>query len=103
MSKILILVPLVRLRRIILRVARSVRSDYRRTLIEIQRDVALEMNRNGQVISGREIYRPATGCGGRVDRFVNGGSIKGLVVSGGTEGFHIVGGGISRQSGKRNL
>ena len=102
MSKILILVPLVRLRRIILRVARSVRGDNRRTLIEIQCDVAFEMNRNGQVISGRKVYRAANGRRRRIDRFVNGRSIKGLAVSGSTEGFHVVGRGISCGSGKRN-
>ena len=90
-TEILILIPLVWLRRIVLRTIGGRRRDDRRALIEIERDVAFEMNRHRQIISSREVNRAATrrGCG--VDRLIDCGRVKRLAVTSSTEGFDVIG------------
>src|SRR6185437_4566218 len=81
-TKVLILVPLVWLWRIVFNVVRSVCRDNLRTLIQIQRYVALQMNRHTQIIAGREINRAAASRGGRVDGFIYRLSVESVAVTG---------------------
>src|ERR1044071_823578 len=97
-AEILILVPLVWLWRIVFNVVRSVCRDNLRTLIHIERDVAVQMNRHGQIISGREINRAAASRDGRVDGFVYRLSVESVAVTGCAKRLNVVRGYFGRSS-----
>src|SRR5712692_2995021 len=88
--KVLVLFPLVWLRRIVLHAVRRACGNEGGALIEIQSNVALEMNRNRKVIAGREAHRSTTSRGCHVNCFVDGRSVERLTIAGGAERFHVV-------------
>src|SRR5205814_6734117 len=76
-AEVLILVPLVRLRQIVLAVAVArVCGEYGRALVEVERDVALEPNREGAVRARGEAHGAAARVGGGVNRAVDGGRVE---------------------------
>src|SRR5207302_5888380 len=88
--EVLILIPLVWLRRIVSNVLRRLGRDNRGALVEIKSDFALETNRNGKVIARRKVHRAPAGRSRRVDRPVDRWGVKCLAVGFGAEGLDVV-------------
>src|SRR5215467_12349170 len=70
-SEILVIIPFIRLRRIVFSRRCRVGGDDDRALIEIKLDVALQPNGRGEIVSGRKENGPAAGGCRLLDRFVN--------------------------------
>src|SRR5262249_42196021 len=87
--EVLIFIPFIRFGRIILDLIRSVGRDNRCALIEIQRDIAFEMNRYRQVISCRKINGAASGGSRRLDAPVDRRSVEYFPIANRTKRFNV--------------
>src|SRR5262249_14909163 len=91
MSKILILIPLIRFRCIVhSMVGHRISRDDRRPLIQVERDIALQMNRKAQVRSGRKPHGSPAGRGSSIDGLVDGGRVQVLSIALRTEGPYVI-------------
>src|SRR5581483_10412254 len=107
MAEVLELVPLVRLGEIIsigVSVARlrRIRRYNARTLFQVKRDVALQMDGVGEIIARREVNRPAAcrrcGC----NRFLDDCRVQTPAVALRTQRFHVeYAGSVSGEGGAR--
>src|SRR5713226_7823401 len=91
MAKVLVHVPLIRLGKIILAIIFcGICGEDRRTLVQVQRDVALQTNREAQISAGRKVHAGATGRSSSFDRSVDGWRVDRLAVTFGAEDPHVV-------------
>src|SRR5262249_24846063 len=90
-SEILVLIPLIRLRHIVRSmVGHRISRDDRRALIQVERDIALQVNRKTQIRSGWKPHGSAAGRGSGIDGLVDGSRIQRLSVALGTEGPYVI-------------
>src|SRR5579884_1502158 len=90
MAEILIMIPLVWFRCVVLTLRTSLAGDDGSSLIEIEGDVVLEMNRVAKIISSRKKNRTAAGCSRRFDRLVDRRCIDASSIAFRAESAHIV-------------
>src|SRR5206468_12085451 len=81
MAEVLVLVPFVGLGIDVAMPFLRIGGDDRRALVEVEGDVALEMNRDWEVIAGREANRAGARGAGGVDGLGGGGRVQRLAAA----------------------
>src|SRR5262249_52064306 len=90
-SEILILIPLIRFRRIVhSMVGHRISRDDRRSLIQVERDIALQVNRKTQIRSGWKPHGSSAGRGSSIYGFVDGSRIQRLSIALRTKGPYVI-------------
>src|SRR4030095_15307761 len=88
---ILVLIPLIRLWRIIRSmIGHGISRDDRRTLIQVERDIALQVNRKTQIRSGWKPNGSSAGRGGSIDGLVDGSRIQSLSIALPPAGAYVI-------------
>ncbi len=91
-AEVLILVPFIWLGRVVAAgrsFGRRVGGEQCGALIEVERDVVLQMNRVARISAGGKIHRAATRCRRGLDGLVDGVGVERLAVAGGAEVFDV--------------